>query len=134
MNVVSSHTPVASFSLSRRILGHICLAVCLILGVSAQLLLKFATLQVSLASHAWLPYLWIFFGLGVYAAGTVCWMMCLGYLDLSYAYPFTGLTYVLVLWASWYLFGDDMPWQRIAGAGMVCLGVVLLPMRSQRAS
>ncbi len=114
-------------SFSRRTLGHLFLAACLFFGVSAQLLLKFATLQVQAYPGSWLPYAWVLGGLAIYAVGTAFWMLCLGYLDLSYAYPFNGLTYALVLGASWWLFGDGVSWQRLSGVGLVCLGVALIP-------
>jgi hypothetical protein len=81
-------------------LGHAFPAACLLFGVSAQLLLKFATLQLHRQPDAWSSYFWILCGLAVYALGTGFWVLSLAYLDLSYAYPFTGLTYVLVLGAS----------------------------------
>jgi drug/metabolite transporter (DMT)-like permease len=102
----------------------------LFFGVSAQLLLKFAMLQVQAHPGEWFPYFSTLCGLVVYAVGTGCWMLCLGYLDLSYAYPFTGLTYVLILGASWFLFGDGMSWQRLAGVLLICLGVTFIPKRS----
>ena len=113
--------------ISRRVLGHLMLAACLCLGVCAQLLLKFATLQIHAQPDAWLPYGWIGCGLAVYALGTGCWAICLRYLDLSYAYPFTGLTYVLVLGFSWLLFDESASLQRILGVMAICLGVGLIP-------
>jgi drug/metabolite transporter (DMT)-like permease len=82
--------------------------------------------------EAWLSYGWVGLGLGVYAVGTGFWMLCLGYLDLSYAYPFNGLTYVFVLGASWFLFNDEVSWLRLAGVVLVCLGVALIPERARR--
>ena len=109
------------------VLGHASLAACLFFGVSAQLLLKCATLQLSARPDAWLSYVWILFGLAVYGLGTGFWVLCLGYLDLSYAYPFTGVTYVLVLGGSWVLFGEAVSFQRIVGVLVICAGVVLIP-------
>ena len=128
---VTSQTGVRLPVLSRRTLGHAFLAACLFFGVSAQLLLKFATLEVQAYPQAWLPYVWILAGLGVYAVGTGFWMLCLGYLELSYAYPFTGLTYVLVFGASWWLFHDAVSWQRVAGILLVCLGVGLIVQKAR---
>jgi multidrug transporter EmrE-like cation transporter len=106
--------------------GHALLAASLLLGVAAHLTLKHAVLELG-AHPGWLPYLWLFAGLVVYALGTACWMLCLASLDLSYAYPFTGLNYVLVLGASWLLFGDTITVSRMAGVVLICLGVVLTP-------
>jgi multidrug transporter EmrE-like cation transporter len=118
--------------ISRRSLGHAFLAACLFFGVNAQLLLKFATLQSSVQPNAPLAYAWILCGLAVYALGTACWVLCLSYLDLSYAYPFTGLTYVLVVAASWLLFDESVSLQRFVGVLAICLGVALIPAGLRR--
>jgi drug/metabolite transporter (DMT)-like permease len=117
---------------SHAALGHIFLAACLLFGSLAQLTLKFAIIQMNVQPSNWLSYLWIVFGLGIYALGTCCWMLCLGYLDLSYAYPFTGLTYAVVLGASWVIFHEDISSQRILGICLICAGVALIPKRKRR--
>jgi drug/metabolite transporter (DMT)-like permease len=114
-------------SRSRHAQGHVFLACCLLFGVGAQLLLKFATLQIHGQSVTWHSYFWILCGLGVYALGTGFWVLCLAYLDLSYAYPFTGLTYVFVLGASWWLFDESVSVQRLMGVLAICLGVAMIP-------
>lgn len=131
---VTSQTDTTTLTLSREALGHTFLAACLFFGTGAQLLLKFATLQVHTQPDSWFSYFWIVYGLGVYTVGTGFWMLCLGYLDLSYAYPFTGLTYVLVLGGSWFLFDERVTLQRIVGVFVICLGVTLIPERSRRNS
>lgn len=108
------------------------LALCLVFSVSAQLLLKFATLQIHGESATWHSHLWILCGLGVYALGTGFWVLCLADLDLSYAYPFTGLTYVLVLGASWLLFDESLTVQRLVGVLAICLGVAMIPAGIQK--
>jgi drug/metabolite transporter (DMT)-like permease len=131
---MTSHVEMTTPPISRHVLGHLLLVACLLFGVIAQLLLKFAILQVQIQPEAWLPYVWILSGLGVYALGTGFWVLCLGYLDLSYAYPFTGLTYVLVLGASWFLFEDAVSWQRLGGVLAICAGVALIPAGRQKHS
>ena len=118
--------------LSRWALGHYFLAASLLFGVSGQLLLKFAVDEVHTHPDVWHSYFWILCGLGVYAIGIGSWMLCLSYLDLSYAYPFTGLNYVMVLGASWLLFHEEPSFQRIVGVLVICLGVALIPSQSGR--
>jgi multidrug transporter EmrE-like cation transporter len=117
---------------SHHVQGHVLLALCLLFGVSAQLLLKFATLQSHAEPVLWHAYLWGLCGLGVYALGTGFWVLCLAYLDLSYAYPFTGLTYVFVLGASWVLFDESVSVQRLIGVLAICLGVALIPAGARK--
>jgi multidrug transporter EmrE-like cation transporter len=128
-NLQSTAMPLA---LSRSTLGHIFLGGCLFFGSAAQLMLKYATLLMSDQPNAWVSFTWILCGLGIYAIGTCFWAVSLGYLDLSYAYPFTGLTYVLVLGTSWLLFNESMSWERVVGVLFICAGVGLIPARTRR--
>ena len=117
----------SSSTSSNRRLGHVFLASCLFAGVSAQLLLKYAMLEFSAHPTAWLSYILILSGLLCYALGTSFWMLSLGHLELSYAYPFNGLTFVFILIASWLIFDDTMSLQRVAGVVLICVGVALIP-------
>jgi drug/metabolite transporter (DMT)-like permease len=62
-------------------------------------------------------------GLAVYVLGTLFWLVALSRLDLSYAYPFASLNYVLVLLASWLFLGELPSPTRLAGVALICLGV-----------
>jgi multidrug transporter EmrE-like cation transporter len=128
----SSQSSAIPLVISPTILGHIFLGACLFFGSSAQLTLKFAMLQISAHPNDWVSYTWIICGLVVYTLGTGFWMLSLGYLDLSYAYPFTGLTYALVLGVSWGIFHENISWQRIFGVLLICAGVALIPGGTRR--
>ncbi len=65
-------------------------------------------------------------GLAIYVGGTVFWLIALSRVDLSYAYPFASLSYVLMLIASWRLFGEDVSVLRIVGSLVVVLGVLVI--------
>ena len=65
-------------------------------------------------------------GLAVYAFGTVFWLIALSRVDLSFAYPFASLSYVVMLGAAWVLFKEDLTILRLAGTAVVCLGVLLV--------
>ena len=120
-----------TFLSSHRNAGHTLLTASIFFGVSAHLLLKFGMLAIRAQPHVWLSYFWVFSGLAIYASGTAFWMLCLRTLNLSYAYPLTAISYVLVLGASWLLFDDHVSFQRIAGVLVICLGVALIPTESE---
>jgi drug/metabolite transporter (DMT)-like permease len=128
----TSHVQMTKRSKAHKPRGHAFLAACLFFGVIAQLLLKFATTESHVQPNALYAYAWVFCGLAVYALGTACWVLCLSHLDLSYAYPFTGLTYVLVVGASWLLFDEGVSLQRSVGVLAICLGVALIPAGLRR--
>jgi drug/metabolite transporter (DMT)-like permease len=70
------------------------------------------------------PYVVI--GLAIYVGGTVFWLAALSRVDLSYAYPFASLSYVVMLTASWQLFNENITPLRLVGSLVVCLGVFLI--------
>ena len=51
---------------------------------------------------------YVFFGLVIYLAGTVFWLAALSRVDLSYAYPFASLSYIIMLVAAWLLFDEKI--------------------------
>jgi multidrug transporter EmrE-like cation transporter len=65
-------------------------------------------------------------GLAVYAGSTVFWIVALSHVDLSFAYPFASLGYVIMLVASWLLFNEQVSLMRAIGSLVVVLGVVLI--------
>jgi drug/metabolite transporter (DMT)-like permease len=70
------------------------------------------------------PY--VFFGLVVYVSGTVFWLAGLSRVDLSYAYPFASLSYVMMLAAAWLLFKENVSLMRVVGTLVVGLGVLII--------
>ena len=70
------------------------------------------------------PY--VFIGLAIYLAGTVFWLAALSRVDLSYAYPFASLSYVVMLVASWMMFDEKITLGRLIGTVVIGLGVFLI--------
>jgi len=69
---------------------------------------------------------WVVVGMGLYLGGSLFWLTALSRIDLSLAYPFAGLNYVLILLASYLLFGEALNPMRVAGALLIALGVSLI--------
>ncbi len=70
------------------------------------------------------PY--VFIGLLVYVTGTLFWLSALSRVDLSYAYPFASLSYIVMLAAGWQIFNEDISPLRLMGTFVVGLGVLLI--------
>jgi drug/metabolite transporter (DMT)-like permease len=69
---------------------------------------------------------WVLSGiLATFFAG-VSWMLALTKFQLSYAYPFTSLVYMMVLASGVVFFKDSMSAGRLAGTAVVMLGVVMI--------
>lgn len=65
-------------------------------------------------------------GLALYAGGTIFWLAALSRVDLSFAYPFASLSYVIMLLASWHLFKENISLMRLAGTMVIGFGVFLI--------
>ena len=105
-------------------------------GAAGQVLLKKGmgsmgplTLSVNqLGSILWRmatnPY--VVFGLGVYMLSTIFWLTALSRVNLSYAYPFASLSYIVMLVVSWQLFKEDISSLRLLGSLVIGIGVFLI--------
>jgi multidrug transporter EmrE-like cation transporter len=65
-------------------------------------------------------------GLGCYALSVVIWIMALSRVEVSLAYPMLSIGYVINAFAAWYLFGEALGPQRMAGIGAIMVGVFLV--------
>lgn len=66
---------------------------------------------------------YVLLGLASAALAAAAWVMALSRSDLTFAYPFMGLSIVLVLVMSGVVFGEQVPLTRWLGVIIVCLGV-----------
>jgi drug/metabolite transporter (DMT)-like permease len=65
-------------------------------------------------------------GVGVYCAQAAVWWGVLSRVDLSYAFPLTSMSYVLLLIASRAFLGEHISLQRWMGATAIVFGVYLI--------
>jgi multidrug transporter EmrE-like cation transporter len=65
-------------------------------------------------------------GLAAWAASTVCWLYVLRVAPLSRAYGLTSLTYVLILLASVYLYGEQVRRLHVVGTVLIVIGIACL--------
>ena len=65
-------------------------------------------------------------GIAAWIASTVCWLYVLRVAPLSRAYGLTSLTYVLVLFASVHLFGEQVRRLHVVGTGLIVIGIACL--------
>jgi multidrug transporter EmrE-like cation transporter len=66
---------------------------------------------------------WVIGGLLIYVAGTFFWLMVLSRVDLSYAYPMTSMSYILIVLSSWHFLGESISPLRIVGVLTIIVGV-----------
>ena len=68
---------------------------------------------------------WIISALAAAFLAALCWTAAMTRLKLSHAYPFVGLTFVLVLMASGLFFHQPVTPLKIAGVALIVLGIVV---------
>ncbi len=70
------------------------------------------------------PSLW--YALTAYGLSVVVWLVGLSRVPVSQAYPLLSLGYVLNIGLAWWLLGEIPNLQRVAGIGVIVVGVVLV--------
>lgn len=80
---------------------------------------KGSVLQILLKTNVLLSIL--FLGLGL-----ISWLLILGEMELSVAYPLMSIGYVVMLIVSHYLFNETITSRRWIGTALIILGVVSL--------
>ncbi len=70
------------------------------------------------------PSLW--YALSAYGLSVVVWIVGLSRVPVSQAYPLLSLGYVLNIGLAWWMLGEVPNVQRVAGIGVIVVGVVLV--------
>ena len=65
-------------------------------------------------------------GVLCYGVSLVVWIMGLSRIEVSVAYPLLSLGYVINAVAAWVLFGEALTPARIAGIGLIVVGVFVI--------
>ena len=107
----------------------------IVMVVYGQLVLKWQAGQVTLPEN-WSGKIveilrlvlnpWVASGLFAAFIGALAWIAALTRLDLSHAYPFTALTIVIVVIASFFVFHEGFSWIRGMGIFLIVSGLVVL--------
>ena len=108
------------------------------LSVLAQVTLKYGmsqpTIQMALGqgglAAAWLVIsnMYILLGLFMYGCGAMLWLLVLARLDVSVAYPFVGLGFILTMLLGFFVLGESVTPMRVVGTLLITAGVVLVSL------
>ena len=108
-------------------------------GVAGQTVIKIGVSQpgASEAAAGFLPLItmilrspMVLLGLMLYGLGALAWIAVLSRLDLSVAYPFLALNFVLVTFSSQFFLGENVPGMRWIGVLVICGGILLVARSS----
>ena len=67
----------------------------------------------------------VFSGLVFYVISAILWLSALSRTALNFVYPFTALSFVLVMLSSRTIFLENIPTMRYVGLGLICLGFLI---------
>ena len=70
-----------------------------------------------------LTNLWLWAAMFCYAISILMWMAVLSKVEVSFAYPFLSVGYVVAALVGYYFFGESLTLTRIAGIIVICIGV-----------
>lgn len=68
----------------------------------------------------------VLLGLALYGVGTVLWLFALRQLDLSLAYPFVAMSFVMVAGSGMLFLGEPVQPTRLLGLGLIVLGLLVM--------
>ena len=71
---------------------------------------------------------WIIGGLICFGLSAIVWLLVLARLDLSTAYPFFSLGFVITAALGYFIFGEPMPATKLAGVAAIVCGVLLISL------
>jgi multidrug transporter EmrE-like cation transporter len=69
---------------------------------------------------------WVLGGLSLYFLSAIIWLFVLARVEVSQAYPFVGIGFIITMLMGRFLLGDEVSLSRFAGTILVALGVALI--------
>lgn len=65
-------------------------------------------------------------GLSCYVISVIVWIMALSRVEVSMAYPMLSIGYLVNALLAWWLFGEAVGPQRLAGIAVIIVGVIIV--------
>jgi drug/metabolite transporter (DMT)-like permease len=110
---------------------NLCLIIiCVLVIVAGQILFKLASARVptSLELELWMKFAfdkYLLSAFFLYACSSLLWVFTLKRVELSLAYPFMALAFILVPISCSFFLGEDLNARIFLGAGLIAIGVVI---------
>ena len=116
-------------------MSYVFVTLTILLTVYGQLIIKWQVLNAGFFPEAALDKLkflgllllnpWIISAFAAALLASVCWMAAMTRLQLSHAYPFMSLAFILVLVCSGIFFQEPITTPKIIGIALVAAGLVI---------
>ena len=69
---------------------------------------------------------WVIGGMALHVSALVVWLWALSKVDISFAYPFLALGYVLVSAMAWMWLGEELNPTKLLGMAIIIVGILVL--------
>lgn len=69
---------------------------------------------------------WVLSGIVATFLAGVSWMLAMTRFEISYAYPYVSLNYVIVLATSIFMFNESLSTSKIIGTAFVIVGIIII--------
>ena len=69
---------------------------------------------------------WVLLGMSLHVSALVVWMWALSRVDVSFAYPFLAVGYVIVSLLAWQWLGEEINSMRLLGMAIIVVGITVL--------
>jgi multidrug transporter EmrE-like cation transporter len=105
------------------------------LNASAQLFMRKGMLRIGPISFSFFSLtligklctnIYLILSIACYVLSALLWMAVLSKVDVSLAYPFLSIGFIIVLIMGHFLFGEQITWFKIVGIAFVCVGIFFL--------
>ncbi len=106
------------------------------LNALAQLFIRQGMLQIGKVSlkldqlwyMAWrsLTNWYLLGGMLCYAVSIITWMVVLSKVNVSLAYPFLSIGYIITAILAYFILNEPLTLQKMIGIAVICLGVIIL--------
>lgn len=119
-----------------RLLDHVFIFLTIVFTVYSQLTMRW---QVTLAgplpadTPGKISYIfnvllnpWVLSGIFATLLAGVSWMLTMTKFEISYAYPFVSLNYILVLLSGFFLFNETLSVAKLLGSALVIIGIIII--------
>lgn len=68
---------------------------------------------------------WLISGFAAAFVASLFWMAAMTKFEISFAYPFMSLSFILVLILSIYIFGETFTWGKVLGLLLIVAGIIV---------
>lgn len=69
---------------------------------------------------------WIVLGMFMHVGALLIWLWALSRVDITFAYPFLSLGFVLVSLMAYFWIGESLPFERILGMIIITIGIIVI--------